>query len=51
MDEAAKAARAAYMRKWRAENRERLKQYQQRYWEKKAAQQAVKEKTDKPIES
>lgn len=37
---AAKAARAAYMRKWRAENRDKVKAINQRYWLRKAAQMA-----------
>lgn len=38
MTEAAKAARAAYRRKWNAANKDRIKAYHERYWEKKAAQ-------------
>lgn len=36
MNEAAKAARRAYMRKWQRENRDKVKQYQEKYWNKKA---------------
>lgn len=36
MNEAAKAARRAYKRKWQQENPEKVKKYQTRYWEKKA---------------
>ena len=32
-------ARAKYVRDWRAKNREKVKVYNQRYWQKKAAQQ------------
>ncbi len=32
-------ARAKYFREWRAKNREKVKIYNQRYWQKKAAQQ------------
>lgn len=31
-----KEVRNAYMRKWRAANRNKVKQYNDRYWEKKA---------------
>lgn len=30
--------RAAYFREWRAKNKEKVKLYNQRYWQKKAAQ-------------
>lgn len=33
-----KATRAAYFREWRAKNREKVKLYNQRYWQKKTAQ-------------
>ncbi|KFN06428.1 hypothetical protein [Bacillus clarus] len=32
----AKEAKNAYLRKWRAANRDKVKQYNDRYWEKKA---------------
>lgn len=31
-----KEARNLYLRKWRAANRDKVKQYDNRYWEKKA---------------
>lgn len=31
-----KEARNAYLREWRKKNKEKVKQYQDRYWEKKA---------------
>ena len=34
----ARAARNAYARAWRARNRDKVKQYNQNYWIKKAAQ-------------
>lgn len=40
MDDAAKAARNAYMRAWRAKNRSRTRVYQERYWTRRAAEQA-----------
>ncbi len=36
MSEAAKAARREYKRKWNQENKDKLKAYQARFWEKKA---------------
>lgn len=36
MNEAARKALNAYNRKWRAENKDRVKEYNRRYWEKKA---------------
>lgn len=33
-----RATRAAYFREWRARNREKVKLYNQRYWQKKTAQ-------------
>ena len=39
-----KAARRAYKRKWAADHRDRCREYQARYWEKKAAQ-AMAERT------
>lgn len=33
----AKVARSEYRRKWAANNKEKIKEYQRRYWEKKAA--------------
>lgn len=40
MSEAAKEAKRAYLRDWREKNKQRSKEYQQRYWEKKAAEAA-----------
>lgn len=40
MTEEAKEARRAYRRKWAHENREKVKAHQERYWQKKAAQEA-----------
>ena len=41
MTEQAKKAKKDYMKKWRDANREKTKEYNARYWEKKA--EAVKE--------
>lgn len=39
MTDKAKEARRAYKRKWQRENRDKVKEYQTRYWNKKAEQQ------------
>lgn len=36
MNDSAKAARAAYMRKWRAENRSKTRKYAEAYWTRRA---------------
>lgn len=36
MNDSARKAVNAYNRKWRAENKERVKEYNKRYWEKRA---------------
>ena len=36
MNEEAKKAAREYMRKWRRENKDKVKQYNERYWAKKA---------------
>lgn len=36
MSEAAKLAQREYFRKWKQENKDKVKIYRQRYWEKKA---------------
>lgn len=46
MTNAAAEAKRAYMRKWRAENKDRVKAHQQKYWERKAAELAEKEGGD-----
>lgn len=46
MDEKAKKAREArnkYMREWRRKNREKVKQYQRKYWERKAQKETINE--------
>lgn len=40
MTDAAKAARRAYRREWQRANKDKCRAYMERYWEKKAAQQA-----------
>ena len=39
MTEEAKQARLAYRREWQKKNRDKVKAYNERYWEKKAAAQ------------
>lgn len=41
LNEQAAAARRAYKRKWAQDNREKVKAQQERYWTKKAAEQAA----------
>lgn len=41
MNEAAKEARRAYKRKWQRENRDKVKQYQENYWNRKAQEAAA----------
>ncbi len=38
MDEKAKKARRAYANAWRAANKDRVREYNKRYWERKAVQ-------------
>lgn len=45
MNEAAKAARRAYKRKWQRENRDKVKQYQEKYWNRKAQEAAAADST------
>lgn len=41
LNEQAAAARREYKRKWAQDNREKVKAQQERYWTKKAAEQAA----------
>lgn len=41
MNEAAKEARRAYKRKWQRENRDKVRQYQETYWNRKAQEAAA----------
>lgn len=41
LNEQAAAARRAYKRKWAQDNRDKVKAQQERYWTKKAAEQAA----------
>lgn len=44
MTEKAKAARRDYYRRWRKENRDKVRQYNANYWQKKAEQNARERK-------
>lgn len=51
MTEAAREARNAYRRKWYSRNRDKQREYNKTYWEKKAAAQAAQEeKTETELE-
>lgn len=39
--EAAKAARRAYMRAWRAKNKDKVKAMNERYWQRRAARETA----------
>lgn len=43
MTDAAKEARRAYKRAWAKKNPERIREYQAKYWAKKAQQQIVEQ--------
>ena len=46
MNDEAKKARAAYMRDWYKRNPGKQREYQDRYWRKKAAQAAAEQADD-----
>ena len=45
MTDKAIEARRAYKRKWNADNREKVREYQDRYWERKAEKAAADQLT------
>ena len=47
MTEAAKEARRAYKREWNRKNKDKVKEAQRRYWEKRAAEAQDQEEADK----
>ena len=54
MDEKAKEARNKYLREWKRANKDKVKQYDEKYWMKKAGlldDQTKCEYCDKPFES
>lgn len=46
LEEMAKQERKAYMKEWRAANKDKVKKHQQTYWQKKAQQRADAEKSN-----
>ena len=46
MDEKAKEARRAYSNAWRAANKDKVREYNQRYWKRKAEQMQKKPRSD-----
>lgn len=51
MNRAAKEARNEYARKWRQQNPDKVKQYRESYWQRKAAEaKQEKERGGAPIE-
>lgn len=44
LSEEAKEARRAYLRKWRRENPEKVREQRRRYWERKAKEMQEQEK-------
>ena len=48
MTEAAKEARRAYRRQWQRDNRDKVKQYQANYWERKAQRAAADQAAQDP---
>lgn len=51
MTDAAKKARAAYMREWRSKNRERCKQYAVNQWEHRAERMAQEQTAGKEVQA
>lgn len=51
MTDAAKKARAAYMREWRSKNRERCKQYAVNQWERRAERMAQEKIAGREVEA
>ena len=47
LTEQAKAARRAYKAEWARQNRDKVRQQQERYWEKRAAQMAQQRTTER----
>ena len=43
MSEAARAAQLQYKRNWNRKNREKVRAYNEKYWERKAAEMAMAE--------
>lgn len=45
IDEAVKEERREYYRKWRAANKDKVREHNRKYWAKRAAQRMQKEET------
>lgn len=45
----AREARRAYKREWNRKNKDKLRQYMEKYWQKKAAQTTEREKQIKAL--
>ena len=50
MNEKALEARRAYKRKWAKDNQEKIRAYQERYWERKAEQGEAEKRSGGPAE-
>lgn len=50
MSRAAREAKNAYRRAWYSRNKEKQKEYNKKYWEKRAAEQAARETKEDAIE-
>lgn len=50
MNEEAKAARRAYKRAWQRANRDKVKQYQTKYWNRKAQEAAATTSAGDPVD-
>ncbi len=50
MTEQAKAARRAYKREWNQRNKDKVKEAQARYWERKAAKAAQDQQQEQEIQ-
>lgn len=50
MNEQAAAARRAYKREWARKNRDKIREYQDRYWTRKAEQAAAEQADDQRSE-
>ena len=51
MTKQAQELKKEYYRKWRAENKEKVAEYQRRHWERKALQQEAKQQEAERVQS
>ena len=47
LSEEAKAAKNAYMRKWRKANKNKVKEYNKRFWQRRAERMAITQNAEK----